>query len=270
MSTLSGLPTGFKDFDRVTGGLRPGELLLVAGASAMGKSTFAVNIAENTTLSPRSRASVAIFSLEMPAEQVVTRMLASIARVSLENLRSGRLQPEDWHRIAAAQRLLSEAKIFVDETPSLTTTELSARARRMQQEHGLDLIIVDCLQLMQVPDNRKSRAAEMAEIGRTLKAVAQELSVSVIALSQLSAGVEERENKRPVLSDLPGSGALERDADMILLIHREEVHDRNTPRQGLAEMDLVKHRNGEKSRFVLAFQGRFMRFQNVAPGPTGT
>jgi replicative DNA helicase len=262
---LRGLPSGFADFDRITGGLRPGDLLIVAGRPAMGKSTFAVNMAENAALNARSRASVAIFSLEMPADQVVTRMLASIGGVSLANLRSGRLSPEDWHRISGAQAQLAEAKIFVDETAALTPTELRARARRIKREHGLDLIVVDYLQLMQVPGTKENRATEIAEISRGLKVLAKELSLPVIALSQLNRGVEQRENKRPVMSDLRESGSLEQDADMILLIYREEVYDRNTTKKGLAEIELAKHRNGEIGVFTLVFQGQYTRFQNYAP-----
>lgn len=262
---LRGLPTGFADFDKITGGLRPGDLLIVAGRPAMGKSTFAVNMAENAALNPRSRASVAIFSLEMPADQVVTRMLASVGGVSLANLRSGKLSQQDWDRIGSAQSQLSEAKIFVDETPALTPTELRARARRIKREHGLHLIVVDYLQLMQVPGSKENRATEIAEISRGLKVLAKELSLPVIALSQLNRGVEQRENKRPVMSDLRESGSLEQDADMILLIYREEVYDKNTTKKGLAEIELVKHRNGEIGVFTLVFQGMFTRFQNYAP-----
>jgi replicative DNA helicase len=261
---LRGLPTGFADFDRMTGGLRPGDLVIVAGRPAMGKSTFAVNMAEHAALDPRSRASVAIFSLEMPSDQVVTRMLASVGRVPLSNLRSGQLSPGDWDRVGGANSQLAEARIFVDETAALTPTELRARARRIKREHGLDLIVVDYLQLMQVPGTKENRATEIAEISRGLKVLAKELSLPVIALSQLNRGVEQRENKRPVMSDLRESGSIEQDADMILLIYREEVYDRNTTRKGLAEIDLVKHRNGDIGTFTLTFKGQFTRFENYA------
>jgi replicative DNA helicase len=264
--SLRGLPTGFTDFDKMTGGLRPGDLLVVAGRPAMGKTTLAVNMAEYAALRPGDkRASVAIFSMEMPSEQVITRMLASVGGVPLHNLRSGKISDDDWVRITSATSQLSEAKIFVDETPALSPMELRARARRVKREHGLDLIVVDYLQLMQVPGNKENRATEIAEISRGLKVLAKELSVPVIALSQLNRGVEQRENKKPVMSDLRESGSIEQDADMILLIYREEVYDRQTTKKGIAEIDLVKHRNGDIGTFVLTFQGQFTRFANYVP-----
>ena len=264
--SLRGLPTGFTDFDKMTGGLRPGDLVIVAGRPAMGKTTLAVNMAEYAALRPGDkRASVAIFSMEMPSEQVITRMLSSIGGVPLQNLRSGRISDDDWVRITSATSQLSEAKIFVDETPALSPTELRARCRRVKREHGLDLIVVDYLQLMQVPGNKENRATEISEISRGLKVLAKELACPVIALSQLNRGVEQRENKKPVMSDLRESGAIEQDADMILLIYREEVYDRQTTKKGIAEIDLVKHRNGEIGTFVLTFQGQFTRFANYVP-----
>ncbi|EQD52304.1 replicative DNA helicase, partial [mine drainage metagenome] len=241
---LRGLPSGFSDFDKITGGLRPGDLLIVAGRPSMGKTTLAVNMAEYAAVHRGTQASVAIFSMEMPSEQVITRMLASIGGVPLGSLRSGRISDDDWVRITSATNQLSEAKIFIDETPALTPTELRARARRLKREHGLDLIVVDYLQLMHVPGTKENRATEIAEISRGLKALAKELAIPVIALSQLNRAVEQRENKKPVMSDLRESGSLEQDADMILLIYREEVYDRNTTKKGVAEIDLVKHRNG--------------------------
>ncbi|TLY86513.1 MAG: replicative DNA helicase [Gammaproteobacteria bacterium] len=262
---LRGLPTGFTDFDKLTGGLRPGDLMIVAGRPSMGKTTLAVNMAEYAAVNPGTRASVAIFSMEMPSEQVITRMLSSIGGVPLNSLRSGRISDDDWVRITGATSQLSEAKIFVDETPALNPTELRARARRVKREHDLHLIVVDYLQLMYVPGTRENRATEIAEISRGLKALAKELQVPVIALSQLNRAVEQREHKRPVMSDLRESGSLEQDADLILLIYREEVYDRNTTKKGVAEIDLVKHRNGEIGTFLLTFQGQFTRFANYAP-----
>jgi replicative DNA helicase len=263
---LRGLPTGFSDFDKMTGGLRPGDLVIVAGRPSMGKTTLAVNMAEYAALHSRDKpASVAVFSMEMPSEQLITRMLSSIGGVPLQNLRSGRISDDDWVRITSATSQLSEAKIFIDETPALTPTELRARSRRVKREHGLDLIVVDYLQLMQVPGTKENRATEIAEISRGLKVLAKELTCPVIALSQLNRGVEQRENKKPVMSDLRESGSIEQDADMILLIYREEVYDRNTTKKGIAEIDLVKHRNGEIGTFILTFQGQFTRFANYVP-----
>ncbi|MGA7538393.1 MAG: replicative DNA helicase, partial [Steroidobacteraceae bacterium] len=199
---LRGLPTGFTDFDKLTGGLRPGDLVIVAGRPSMGKTTLAVNMAEYAAVHQGTKASVAIFSMEMPSEQVITRMLSSIGGVPLGNLRSGRISDDDWVRITSATSQLSEAKIFLDETPALTPTELRARARRIKREHGLNLIVVDYLQLMQVPGTKENRATEIAEISRGLKVLAKELAVPVIALSQLNRAVEQRDHKKPVMSDL--------------------------------------------------------------------
>jgi replicative DNA helicase len=200
--SLRGLPTGFTDFDKITGGLRAGDLVIVAGRPSMGKTTLAVNMAEYAAVNPKFKSSVAIFSMEMPSEQVLTRMLSSIGGVNLGSIRSGRISDDDWVRITGATTQLSEAKIFVDETPGLTPTDLRARARRVKREHGLDLVVVDYLQLMQVPGTKENRATEISEISRGLKALAKELSIPVIALSQLNRGVEQREHKKPVMSDL--------------------------------------------------------------------
>jgi len=259
---LRGLPTGFTDFDKLTGGLRPGDLIIVAGRPSMGKTTLAVNMAEYAAVHPGTRASVALFTMEMPSEQVITRMLASIGGVPLTSLRSGKISDDDWVRITSATSQLSEAKIFIDEAPALNPTELRARARRVKREHGLNLIVVDYLQLMQVPGTQENRATEIAEISRGLKALAKELQVPVIALSQLNRAVEQREHKKPVMSDLRESGSLEQDSDIILLIYREEVYDRNTTKKGIAEIDVVKHRNGETGTFLLTFQGQYTRFAN--------
>jgi replicative DNA helicase len=262
---IRGLATGFADYDKITGGLRPGDLIVIAGRPSMGKSTLAVNMAEYAAINPNIRACVAIFSMEMPSDQIITRMLASIGSVPLGSLRSGRISDEDWVRITGATSQLSEAKIFIDETPALTPTELRARARRIKREHGLGLVVVDYLQLMQVPGTKENRATEIAEISRGLKVLAKELQVPVIALSQLNRSVEQREHKKPVMSDLRESGAIEQDADMILLIYRDEVYNKDTTRKGIAEIDVAKHRNGEIGTFLLTFQGQYTRFVNYAP-----
>lgn len=262
---MRGLPTGFIDFDRKTGGLRPGDLVIVAGRPSMGKTTLAVNMAENAALDVNVAASVVIFSMEMPSEQLLMRMMSSLARVPLGSIRGGRMSPDDWTRLTGATQQLGNARIFIDETPALTPTELRARARRLKREHGLDLVVVDYLQLMQVPGTQENRATEIAEISRGLKALAKELALPVIALSQLNRGVEQRQDRRPVMSDLRESGALEQDADMILMIYREEVYDKNTTKRGIAEVDLAKHRNGETGQIMLTFRGEFSRFENHMP-----
>ena len=264
---LRGLGTGFMDFDRITGGLRPGDLVIVAGRPSMGKTTFAMNIAENAALDMQSRASVAVFSMEMPSDQLLMRMLASIGQVPLAAIRSGKLNDEHWNRLVGASGQLRDAKLFIDETPALTPTELRARARRIKREHGLDLVVVDYLQLMQVPGNNENRATEIAEISRGLKALAKELSVPVIALSQLNRGVEQRENKRPVMSDLRESGGIEQDADIILMLYRDEVYNPQSAAKGVAEIIITKHRNGETGTFQLTFKGeltKFMSYQDPA------
>jgi replicative DNA helicase len=260
---MTGIPTGFKQLDEMTSGLQPGDLIIVAGRPSMGKTALAVNMAENAALG--SKKSAAIFSMEMSAESLTLRMISSLGRINQANLRSGRLSEEDWPRIDSAMTQLSTANIFVDETPSLTPTEIRARARRLKRERGLDLIVVDYLQLMQVTGTKENRATEISEISRSLKALAKELKVPVIALSQLNRGVEQRTEKKPVMSDLRESGALEQDADLILLIYREEVYEPNTTRKGIADIIIAKQRNGPVGDVQLTFLGQYTKFENYAP-----
>jgi replicative DNA helicase len=203
--------------------------------------------------------------MEMSAESLTLRMISSLGRINQSHLRSGRLHEDDWPRIDSAMTQLSAAKIFVDETPSLTPTEIRARARRLKRERGLDLIVVDYLQLMQVSGTKENRATEISEISRSLKALAKELKVPVIALSQLNRGVEQRVEKKPVMSDLRESGAIEQDADVILLIYREEVYDPNTTRKGIADIIIAKQRNGPTGDVQLTFLGQYTKFENYAP-----
>jgi replicative DNA helicase len=263
--SLRGTPSGFTDFDRMTGVLRGGDLVIVAGRPGMGKTTLAINIGENVALDQKVRGTVLIFSMEMPTEQLMTRMLSSVGCVPLHDIRSGRISDQDWARISSATSQLQEARLYIDDQPALTPTDLRARARRVKREHGLHLVIVDYLQLMQVSGTKENRATEISEISRGLKALAKELDVPVIALSQLNRSVEQREGKKPVMSDLRESGAIEQDADMILFIYREEYYDKNSPRKGEADVDLAKHRNGETGHFVLTFQGKYTRFTNHMP-----
>jgi len=261
--SITGISSGYHEFDKMTAGLQPGDLVIVAGRPSMGKTTFAVNIAENASIG--SKVPTAIFSMEMPASQLAFRMISSLGRVDQTHLRTGNFPDEDWSRINTAVQLMSEAPIYIDDTAGLAPTEIRARARRLQREHGLGLIVVDYLQLMQVPGNSENRATEISEISRSLKALAKELSVPVIALSQLNRSVEQRTDKRPVMSDLRESGAIEQDADMIIFIYREEVYNPDTPRKGIADIVIAKQRNGPIGEFPLTFVGRYTKFENWAP-----
>lgn len=260
---ITGISTGYTEFDKLTAGLQPGDLVIIAGRPSMGKTTLAVNIAENAAIG--SKVPTAIYSMEMPAQQLAFRMISSLGRVDQTHLRTGRFPDEDWSRINTAVQLMSEAPIFIDDTAGLSPTEIRARARRLQREHGLGLIVIDYLQLMTVPGNKENRATEISEISRSLKALAKELSVPVIALSQLNRSVEQRTDKRPVMSDLRESGAIEQDADMIVFIYREEVYNQDTPRKGIADIAIAKQRNGPIGDFPLTFVGRYTKFENWVP-----
>ncbi len=260
---ITGIPTGYHEFDKLTAGLQAGDLIVIAGRPSMGKTTLAVNIAENAAIG--SKVPTAIFSMEMPAQQLAFRMISSLGRVDQTHLRTGKFPDEDWSRINTAVQLMSEAPIFIDDTAGLSPTEIRARSRRLQREHGLGLIVVDYLQLMQVPGNTENRATEISEISRSLKALAKELSLPIIALSQLNRSVEQRTDKRPVMSDLRESGAIEQDADVILFIYREEVYNQDTPRKGIADVAIAKQRNGPIGDFPLTFVGRYTKFENWVP-----
>jgi replicative DNA helicase len=264
---LRGVPTGFTYLDQLTGGLGRSDLVIIAGRPSMGKSTLAVNIAENAALGHGIAS--AIFSMEMSSEQVTLRMISSLGRINQGNLRTGRLSEEDWPRIDTAMTQLAQVPLFIDETPALTPTELRARARRLKREHNVGLIVVDYLQLMQVPGNKENRATEISEISRGLKALAKELNVPVVALSQLNRGVEQRENKKPVMSDLRESGAIEQDADLIMMVYREDVYEPDTPRKGIADIIIAKQRNGPTGEVQLTFLGQYTKFENYAPEAYG-
>lgn len=261
--TLTGVTTGFKDFDEQTSGLQKGDLVIVAGRPSMGKTTFSMNIAENAAIA--QGISVAIFSMEMPAESLAMRMISSMGRIDQHRLRTGQLHDEDWPRITSAVSLLSEAKVFIDDTPALSPTDLRARARRLKREHGLGLIVIDYLQLMQVAGTSENRTNEISEISRGLKALAKELEVPVIALSQLNRSLEQRPNKRPVMSDLRESGAIEQDADLIVFIYRDEVYNDESPDKGCAEIIVGKQRNGPIGTTRLTFLGQYTKFENFTP-----
>jgi replicative DNA helicase len=257
---ITGVPTGFIDFDEMTAGLQPSDLIILAARPSMGKTALAVNIAEYAAL--KTKQAVAIFSMEMSAPQLAFRLISSLGRVHQQRLRTGQLEDEDWSRVSHAITMLAEAKIFIDDTPALSPTELRSRSRRLAREHGLGLIVVDYLQLMQVPGNKENRTAEISEISRGLKALAKELNVPVIALSQLNRGLEQRADKRPLMSDLRESGAIEQDADVIVFIYRDEYYNKDSADKGLAEIIIGKQRNGATGSLKLAFHGQFTRFDN--------
>ena len=265
---VTGVTTGFTEFDKLTAGLQGGDLVIVAGRPSMGKTTLAVNIAENAALG-KAKVPTAIYSMEMPAQQLAFRMISSLGRVDMKHLRTGQFPDEDWSRINTAVQLMSEAPVFIDDTAGLSPTEIRARARRLQREHGLGLIVVDYLQLMQVPGNTENRATEISEISRSLKALAKELDLPIIVLSQLNRSVEQRTDKRPVMSDLRESGAIEQDADLIVFIYREEVYNPETPKKGLADIAIAKQRNGPIGDFLLTFVGRYTKFENFVPDSYG-
>ena len=260
---ITGVATGYKEFDKLTAGLQSGDLTIIAGRPSMGKTTLAVNIAENAAIG--SKVPTAIFSMEMPKEQLAFRMISSLGRVDQSHLRTGKFPDEDWSRINTAVQLMSDAPIYIDDTPALSPTEIRARARRLKRESGLGLIVLDYIQLMQVHGTTENRATEISEISRSLKALAKELSVPIIALSQLNRSVESRTDKKPIMSDLRESGALEQDADLILFIYRDEVYNQDTPRKGVADISIAKQRNGPIGDFPLTFVGRYTKFENWVP-----
>lgn len=261
---IAGLPTGFTDLDRITNGLHRGDLVIVAGRPSMGKSCFALNIAENVAI---DGGTALVFSLEMSADQLTERSTASIGGISLSVLRSGELMEDDYTRLSSALRKLHTAKLVIDDSPAPTIAQMRARARRVQRKSGLDLLVVDYIQLIGSTDFRKvgNRNEEIGQITRGLKLLARELGVPVIALSQLSREVEKRPDKRPMMSDLRESGAIEQDADLILMAYRDEYYNPAGSFKGLAEILIRKHRQGELGDVRLAFQGEFARFRNVSP-----
>jgi replicative DNA helicase len=259
-SPLTGVPTGFTDLDNMTSGLQPGDLVIIAGRPSMGKTSLAMNVAENAAVG--HKIPVAIFSLEMPGSQLAMRMMASLGRINAHKVRTGKLDDDDWPRLTSAVSLLNDAPLYIDDTPALTPMELRARARRLKREHNLGMIIVDYLQLMQATETEENRATEISNITRALKALAKELHVPLIAMSQLNRSVESRTDKRPVMSDLRESGAIEQDADVILFIYRDEVYNKDSAEKGKAEVIVGKQRNGPTGEVPLTFLGEYTRFEN--------
>jgi len=258
---LTGLPTGFRDFDKLTSGLQPSDLILIAARPSMGKTAFTLNIAQNVGV--RQKKTVAFFSLEMSKEQLVQRLLCQISRIDSQKLRTGQLNSDDeWSRLTDACDKLYQSNIYIDDTPGITVAEMSSKARRLKAEHGLDLIVVDYLQLMQ-GRRSENRQQEISEISRSLKGLARELKVPLIALSQLSRSVESRQEKKPMLSDLRESGALEQDADIVSFLYREGYYNPESENKDIAEVIIAKHRNGPVGSVPLFFRGEFTLFQNL-------
>ena len=260
---ITGVPTGFIDLDRMTSGLQPGDLVIVAGRPSMGKTAFSVNIGENVAI--EAGLPVAVFSMEMGGTQLAMRMLGSVGQLDQHRLRTGKLNDEDWPRLTHAIQKMNDAQIFIDETPALNPIEMRARARRLARQCGkLGLIIVDYLQLMQGSKPGDNRASEISEISRSLKGLAKELGCPVIALSQLNRSLEQRPNKRPVMSDLRESGAIEQDADVIIFLYRDEVYNPDSPDKGTAEIIIGKQRNGPIGAIRLTWMGMYTRFGNYS------
>ena len=264
--SITGASTGFSDFDQLTSGLQPADLIIVAGRPSMGKTTIAMNMAENIAI--KGDKPVAVFSMEMPGDSLAMRMMSSLGRIDQNKVRTGKLDDDEWPRLTSAINMLAETKLFIDDTPALTPTEVRARARRLTREHGqLGLIVLDYLQLMQSPSSGENRVQQISDISRGLKALAKELKVPVVALSQLNRNLEQRPNKRPVMSDLRESGAIEQDADLIVFVYRDEVYNEDSPDKGIAEIIIGKQRNGPLGTVRLTFLGQYTRFENFVGDP---
>ena len=260
-SGITGLPTGFDELNRRTGGFHGGELILIAGRPGMGKSSFAVNIAEHVSITDKK--TVAIFNLEMPKEQIVNRIICSQALVNSNKIRTGDITGEDWEKIGAIVNRVATAPMYIDDTASITVSEIRAKCRRLKQTKNLELIVIDYLQLMQSSGRTESRQNEIAEISRSLKILAKELNIPVIALSQLSRAAESRSDKRPMLSDLRESGAIEQDADMVMFLYRDEYYNPDTEDKNLAECIVAKNRSCETGMFKLCWKCEYTKFSNV-------
>jgi replicative DNA helicase len=259
---MSGVPTGFAGLDEVTHGLHGGQLIIVAARPAIGKSTLGLDLARSASI--KHGHTSAIFSLEMSRNEIVMRLLSAEAQVSLGNMRAGTLSEAEWSRLATKVGQVNTAPLFIDDSPNMTMMEIRAKARRLKQRFDLKLIVLDYMQLMSSGRKVESRQVEVSEFSRSLKLLAKELDIPVVAISQLNRGPEQRQDKRPMLSDLRESGSLEQDADMVILLHREDVYDRESPRAGEADFILAKHRNGPTATVVTAFQGHYSRFVDMA------
>lgn len=260
---MTGVPTGFTDLDQLTNGLHPGQMIVVAARPAIGKSTLGLDIVRSASIK-HNLASV-IFSLEMSKTEITMRLLSAEAGIQLQHMRKGTMREEDWTRLASTMGRVSDAPLFIDDSPNMNLMEIRAKCRRLKQRHNLKLVVIDYLQLMSSGKRVESRQQEVSEFSRALKLLAKELEVPVVAISQLNRGPEQRTDKKPQMSDLRESGSIEQDADMVILLHREEAYERESPRAGEADLIVAKHRNGPTDTIVLAFQGHYSRFTNMAP-----
>lgn len=259
---ITGVPTGFIELDRMTAGFQKNDLIIVAARPSVGKTAFALNIAQN--VATKTDETVAIFSLEMGAEQLVMRMLCAEGNIDSQNLRTGSLTDDDWKKLTMAMGSLSNANIFIDDTPGIKITDIRSKCRRLKQEHGLGLVIIDYLQLIQGSGrSSENRQQEVSEISRSLKALAREMEVPVIALSQLSRGVEQRQDKRPMMSDIRESGSIEQDADIVAFLYREDYYDKETENKNIIEIIIAKQRNGPTGTIQLAFAKEYNKFVNL-------
>ncbi len=258
---LGGVPTGFAELDDLTNGLHPGQMVIVAARPGMGKSTLALDLARSASI--KHGLTSVIFSLEMSQIEITMRLLSAEASIPLSHIRGGRMSDDDWSRVATKMGQVSEAPMFIDDSPNLTMVEIRAKARRLKQRHELKLVVIDYIQLMTSGKKVESRQLEVSEFSRQLKLLAKELEVPVVALSQLNRGPEQRTDKKPMLSDLRESGSLEQDADMVILLNRPDIYDKESERAGEADIDLAKHRNGPTKMMTVAFQGHYSRFTDM-------
>jgi replicative DNA helicase len=259
---MTGVPTGFTDFDNLTNGLHPGQMIVVAARPAVGKSTWGLDVARSAAI--KHKMATVLFSLEMSRTEITMRLLSAEASIQLQNMRKGTMRDEDWTRLARTMGEVSDAPLFIDDSPNMSLMEIRAKCRRLKQRNNLRLVIIDYLQLMSSGKRVESRQQEVAEFSRALKLLAKELEVPVIAISQLNRGSEQRTDKRPQMSDLRESGSIEQDADMVILLHRESMYERESPREGEADLIVAKHRNGPTDTITVAFQGHYSRFTNMA------
>lgn len=258
---MTGVPTGYSDFDRLTNGLHPGQMIVVAARPAIGKSVLGINVATHAAVHHQMAA--VIFSLEMSRNEITMRLLAAEAKVPLTRMRSGKMDEQDWQKLASTMGKVAEAPLFIDDSPNMSLMEIRAKCRRLKQRHDLKLVVIDYLQLMSSGKRVESRQQEVSEFSRALKLLAKELEVPVIAISQLNRGPEQRGDKKPQMSDLRESGSIEQDADVVILLHREDAYEKESPRAGEADLIVAKHRNGPTDTITVAFQGHYQRFADM-------